>query len=104
MEIQYHYATVSKAIEELRQKGYNEDFNLDNNYLVCHSGRFGHEEFVITDIYFYEGETDPGDEATVYGILSASGHKGVLVTGDEADLDPMSGAIIDKLLVHRNNR
>lgn len=104
MEIQYHYATVSKAIEELRQKGYNEDFNLDNNYLVCNSGRFGHDEFVITDIYFYEGETDPGDEATVYGIQSASGHKGVLVTGDEADLDPMSDQIIDKLLVHRNSR
>ncbi len=104
MDIQYHYATVSKAIEELRQKGYTEDFNLEENCLVCNSGRFGHEEFEITDIYFYEGETDPGDEATVYGIKSSSGHKGILVTGDEADIDPMSDRIIDKLLVHRNNR
>ncbi len=101
MDIQYHYATVSKAIDELRQKGYTEDFNLDENCLVCNSGKFGEEEFDITHIYFYEGETDPGDEATVYGITSNKGHKGILVTGDEQDMDPMANKVINKLLVHR---
>lgn len=101
MDIQYHYATVSKAIEELRQKGYTEDFNLEENCLVCNSGRFNDEEFDITHIYFYEGETDPGDEATVYGIKSSKGHKGILVTGDEQDMDPMADRVINKLLVHR---
>jgi hypothetical protein len=104
MEIQYHYATVSKAIEELRQKGYTEDFNLRENCLVCNAGKFDHDEFEITDIYYYEGESDPGDEATVYGIQSATGHKGVLVTGDEADTDSMSGMIISKLLVHKRDK
>lgn len=101
MDIQYHYATVSKAIDELREKGYTEDFNLDENCLVCNSGKFGDEEFEITHIYFYEGETDPGDEATVYAIKSNAGHKGILVTGDEQDMDPMSSRIIKKLLIHR---
>jgi hypothetical protein len=30
----------------------------------------------------YEGESDPGDEATVYGLQSKKfGHKGILITG-----------------------
>lgn len=102
MSITYHYTTVSKALEELRQKGFTEDFNLHENCLVCNSGKFNEDEFEVTHVYFYEGETDPGDEATVYGIESKSGIKGVLVTGDEADEDEMTNAIIQKLLVHRN--
>jgi hypothetical protein len=102
MSITYHYTTVSKAIEELRQKGFTEDFNLHENCLVCSAGKYNEDEFEVSHIYFYEGETDPGDEATVYGIESKSGIKGVLVTGDEADEDEMTNAIIQKLLVHRN--
>lgn len=103
MSITYHYATVSKAIEQLREKGFTEDFNLDENCLICNSGKFEDDEFEITHVYFYEGETDPGDEATVYGIESHSGINGILVTGDESDTDAMSNAIIQKLLVHRNS-
>lgn len=104
MSITYHYATVSKAIEELREKGFTEDFNLHENCLICNSGKFRDDEFEISHIYFYEGETDPGDEATVYGIESTSGIKGILVTGNEVYTDAMSDAIIQKLLVHRDNK
>ncbi|MFL9843376.1 hypothetical protein [Flavobacterium rhizosphaerae] len=101
MSITYHYATVIKAIEELRAKGFTEDFNLDENCLVCSVGAFNEDEFEISDIYFYEGESNPDDEATVYGIQSTSGHKGVLVTGNNYFTDSMSAAIVDKLLVHK---
>ncbi|WP_159800418.1 hypothetical protein [Flavobacterium sp. MK4S-17] len=104
MDIQYHYATVYKAIEELRAKGYTEDFNLHENCLVCNSAKFNDDDFEVTHIYFYEGETDPGDEATVYGIESKSGIKGILVTGDEMDTDPMTNSVINKLLVHRKRK
>lgn len=100
MSIIYHYATVAKAIDELRDKGFTEDFNLDGNYLSGHSGRFSDDEFEITHVYFYEGETNPDDEATVYGIESAAGHKGILVTGNEAFADNAENAIIKKLLKH----
>ncbi|MUV03912.1 hypothetical protein GN157_09355 [Flavobacterium rakeshii] len=100
----YHYATVLKAIEQLREKGFTEDFNLHENCLVCNTDKFEVEEFEISHIYYYEGDSNPGDEATVYGIESKSGIKGILVTGDEQDTDPMSKSIIDKLLVSRNKR
>lgn len=73
----YHYATVSKALEELKGKGFETDFNLEEARIVAHP-----DDFEIVHIYRYEGESDPGDEATVYGIKSGSGEKGVFVAGD----------------------
>lgn len=101
MKPTYHYATVLKAIEELRQKGFSKDFNLHENCIICSTGKFEAEDFEISHIYYYEGESNPDDEATVYGIESKSGTKGILVTGDEQDIDPMSQRIVDKLLVSR---
>ncbi len=72
----YHYATVSKALQELGEKGFTVDFNLQENR-ICESP----DEFEIAEIYRYEGQTDPGDEATVYGIISDKGEKGVYVAG-----------------------
>jgi len=104
MEIVYHYATVITAIDELRDKGYTEDFNLAENSITFNAGSFGEDEFEITDVYFYEGETDPDEKATVYGIESKFGHKGVLVTGNDAFPDNVSRKIVDKLLVHRKDK
>ena len=73
----YHYATVSKALEELKEKGYSTDFNLEEDRIVNNP-----DDFEIVHIYRYEGESDPGDEATVYGIKSSDGEKGVFVAGD----------------------
>lgn len=99
----YHYGTVSQSIKQLREKGFTVDFNLQENCIICNEVKFKDDEFEITHIYRYEGESDPGDEATVYGIESNTGIKGILVTGDETSSDAMSNAIIKKLLVKRNN-
>lgn len=92
-----HYATVSEAIEELRKKGFTTDFNLERNCIVCHPDRFDPDDFEIVDVYRYEGNTDPADEATVYAIESKTGLKGVLVTGYGISTDTMSTAILNKL-------
>lgn len=73
----YHYATVSKALEELAQKGFTTDFNLEEDRITDNP-----DDFEIVHIYRYEGESDPGDEATVYGIRSTKGEMGVFVAGD----------------------
>ncbi|MES2429679.1 MAG: hypothetical protein V4556_02005 [Bacteroidota bacterium] len=87
MEKHYHYETVTEAINELRQKGYNLDFNLEENCIVCDMDKFKSDEFDIVEVYRYEGDSDPADEATVYGIQSTSGLKGILVTGFGSSLD-----------------
>ncbi len=100
MSTTYHYETVAVAIDKLRQKGFTEDFNLDGNYLVSHVGRLKEDEFDVAHVYFYEGETNPDDEATVYGIESKTGHKGILVTGNDVVTDNLESNIIKKLLSH----
>jgi cytochrome c peroxidase len=80
MEQNYHYASVSVALNELRQKGYTMDFNLEENCITCHPEKFDPENFEIVEVYRYEGDSNPADEATVYAIESKTGLKGVLVT------------------------
>ena len=43
--------------------------------------------------------TDPADEATVYGIVSSTGVRGILVTGFGASADMVSAEILEKLTI-----
>lgn len=97
MERKTYYAPVSVALEELRKKGYTVDFNLKENCLVCGNDELSVDDFEITEIYRYEGNTDPADEAMVYAIESNTGMKGVLVTGYGITTDTMSAAMLKKL-------
>jgi hypothetical protein len=97
MKEQFHYDTVTDAINQLRKKGFTFDFNLKKNRLVVGEMEFTADEFEIVEVYRYEGDSDPGDEATVYAIACKSGVKGVLVTGYGASADSESTEILEKL-------
>ena len=92
-----HYAPVSEALEKLRKQGFTIDFNLKENSIVFQDQIFGVEDFEIVDVYRYEGDSDPADEAAVYALKSKSGLKGVLVTGYGSSSDPFSTAILKKV-------
>ena len=81
MKQEFHYATITEAVEQLHKQGYILDFNLQKNKLVADGKEYTAADFEITDLYRYEGQSDPGDEATVYALTSASGLKGLLVSG-----------------------
>lgn len=97
MEHSTHYGTVTEALAAFKSQGYTIDFNLTENCLVCGEERFAADEFSIMDVYRYEGNSDPADEATVYAIESKTGIKGVLVTGYGMSSDSLSDAILRKL-------
>ena len=97
MERRVHYATVSEAIEKLRKQGFTTDFNLEENCIVCNHTKYEADDFEIVDVYRYEGNTDPADEATVYAIESKDGTKGILVTGYGISVDSMSALLLSKL-------
>ncbi len=63
MKKMYHYATVEKALEELKEKGFSIDYNIEEDKILSAPVNFG-----IVEIYRYEGMSNPDDEATVYGI------------------------------------
>ena len=95
MKRSFHYATVTEAINLLRQQGYLTDFNIHGNTLQADGD--GADDFEVTDVYRYEGNSDPADEAVVYGIVSKSGIKGVLVTGYGDNSDTVSASLLAKL-------
>ncbi len=96
----YHYATVSQALAELKEKGFTKDFNLEENRIVENP-----DDFEIVHIYRYEGESDPGDEATIYGIRSKNGENGVFVTSHFDFSNDNAGKILHDISIKgRENR
>ncbi len=96
------YDTISEAVNGLKGRGFVLDFNLDENCIICHSDRFKPEDFEIVEWYRFEGNTDPSDEAVVYGIASKDGRKGVLVSGYGISAEGMSADMAKKLRLRRN--
>ena len=81
MKQQFHYDTITDAIEQLRKQGFTLDLNLKENFVKVGEQQYPADEFEIVDLYRYEGQSDPADEATVYALASPSGIKGILVAG-----------------------
>ena len=97
MKQQFHYATVTEAIEQLRKQGFTLDFNLKENQFIVDDKAYTANEFEIVDVYRYEGPYDPGDEATVYALANKEGVKGVLVSGYGASSDEASEETLKQL-------
>ena len=94
----YHYTTVSKALDELKEKGFTIDFNIQESKIINNPN-----DFEIEHIYRYEGESDPGDEATVFGIKSINGEKGVYVAGLSATADNSAAMVLNDLAIKGKN-
>jgi hypothetical protein len=100
----YVYDTVTQAVNGLKERGYTLDFNLDENCIICNDEKFNPEEFEIIEVYRFEGDSDPADEAVVYAIASNSGLKGVLVNGFGPSADSMSAEMAKKLNMHTSKK
>jgi hypothetical protein len=99
----YQTDTLSGRLNQLKEEGYVEDFNLREACIVCRGGtlQLTDEEFTVDKFYRFEGETDPSDEAILYAI-SSDKHalKGVLVNGYGISSDSMTDRLMAKLHVH----
>jgi hypothetical protein len=98
------YDTVVAALNGLKKRGFTTDFNIGFDKLMCNETKvcLNPDEFEITEVYRFEGETNPSDEAVVYAVESKSkGMKGVLVNAYGVYSDPISDTMIKKLSMHR---
>ncbi len=96
------YDTVSEAVNGLKKRGFTLDFNLGENCLVCNGDKFNVNDFEIVEVYRFEGNSDPADEAIVYAIDSIKGIKGVLVSGYGISAEGMSAEMAKKLSMNRD--
>ena len=92
----YHYATVSEALEDLKKKGFSQDFNLHDEAIKNNP-----HHYEIEHVYRYEGDTDPDEEAVVYGIKSSSGQKGVYVSGYSANSENETDRVLNEIIIKR---
>jgi len=95
----YHYATVTVALEELKEKGFTVDFNTQEGRIINSPA-----DFTIVHVYRYEGESDPGDEATVFGIISSTGEKGVFVAGNSAFTENSAAMVLNELNIKNKKK
>jgi hypothetical protein len=98
----YTYDTVAEAVNDLKKRGYTTDFNIVGDCIHCNQTLTSLKapEFEITEVYRFEGNSDPADEAVVYAIESKHGLKGVLVNGFGISADEVGEEMIQKLSIH----
>jgi hypothetical protein len=99
------YDTVTEAIKDLRERGYNIDFNLAFDQLICQDNNISLKpnEFEIVEVYRFEGESNPSDEDVVYAVESKDGKlKGAITSAFGLYADSISNEMIQKLTMHKN--
>lgn len=88
--------TLSTALQQLRSRGYTEDFNLRPDCLYCAARdlRLAPEQFKVDAVFRFEGPSDPADQSILYAI-SAPGLdlRGVLVNAYGVYADPLTAAM-----------
>ena len=97
--------TLHETLNMLRlEEGYEEDFNLLDKKLEneAEKKKFLDDDFVVDEVYRFEGPSNPGDEAVIYAISTSSGKKGVLVDGYDYSSGQVSDALMNKLDLKKN--
>lgn len=94
------HGTLSEDINRLRtEEGYTEDFNLLDETLHSQKERkeFLSQEFIVDQVFRYEGISNPADEAILYAINTSTGRKGILLDGYDYSSGQVSEELIKKL-------
>ena len=98
-----NYNSLSEAINDLKARGYTEDFNLQPTGVAYPSLnlRWHPEEFTIDEFYRFEGMSNTDDNSIVFAISSRDGVKGVLVDAYGVYAESLSEPMIRKLKIKR---
>jgi hypothetical protein len=99
-----NYDTVTEAVQDLTARGYNINFNIAFDKLVCSENKIclRPEEFEIIEVHRFEGETNPSDEDVVYAVESIEGNiKGIITSAFGMYADPVSNILIHKLSMRK---
>lgn len=99
-----NYDTVTEAVKGLKERGYTIDFNIAFDKLMCSENKncLHPEEFEITEVHRFEGDSNPDDEDIVYAVESKDKKiKGVITSAFGLYADPVSDKIIQKLSMHK---
>ena len=97
-----NYESMAGALDDLRKRGYEADFETQSPCLYCSDLdlRLIEEEFQVDEVYRFEEDSNPGSNAVVYAISSSAGIKGTIVDGTGAFSGNTSFEMAKKLQYH----
>ena len=99
------FASLVEALDDLRKRGFINDFNLKEYCIEC--GRLQlqlhPDDFEIVEVYRFEGITNPDDSSVLYAIEGKDGVKGVLVDAYGVYANPISTELLAKLQVKHDH-
>lgn len=99
----HQYDTVVAALDGLKARGYELNFNIAFDKLTCvQTGQcLNPSEFEITEVHRFEGNTNPSDEDVVYAVTSTDGQmRGVITSAFGTYADGLTTEMIAKLSMH----
>ncbi|MEO8398391.1 MAG: hypothetical protein ABI550_01110 [Ignavibacteriaceae bacterium] len=73
--------TLSEAMNKMRDKGFDQDFEMTTQGFINAKSRMKYQpnNLIIKKIFRFEGDSNPDDMAILYAIEAADGIKGLLV-------------------------
>lgn len=91
--------TLSQTMNNLRDKGYNQDFNLLDDHLQNKNEdkTYSVENFEVDDYFRFEGMSNPADNSILFAITTSDGTKGLLVDGYGITSGQVSKHMLNKL-------
>lgn len=82
------YITLSKAIEDLKEKGFTQDLTINTSgemEIFGESARYKPGEVKIQEFHRFEGMSSAGDSSIVYALETKDGVKGTLIDAYGSD-------------------
>lgn len=73
--------TLSKVMSDLAEKGYNEQFKIEEDSLMAlgTKQKYRPNRATVDERYRFDGMTNPSDESELFAISTDDGTKGTLV-------------------------
>lgn len=97
-----NHGSLDDALDDLKKRGYDSDFEPESNCLYCNNLdlRLEEAEFHVDEVYRFEGESNPNDNAVVYAFTSDTGVKGTIVDGFGTSAENISFDMAKKVKTH----
>lgn len=97
------YATLSGAVEALKQKGYTDELTITEEGLFNMASPLDPTQFTIDSFHRFEGPTDPADLSIVYAVSSEQlGLKGLLIGDYGANAQDFIHKMVQQLPAHEH--
>ena len=89
------YKTLEGALCDLRERGYETDFTVDNFCLYCGDldMRLDPEQFSVDEEYLFKSDVSEAEDAVLIAITSSGGIKGIILDSHNSYVDGISTKI-----------